>query len=366
MEVPLMDLKTQYLELRDELLKVVDDALTSMQLFLGPNVQALESEWAEYCGVPHAVGVGNGTEAICLALKALGIGPGDEVITVPWTFIATIEAICHTGAKPVVVDIDPQTYCMDPNCLEDAITPQTRAVVPVHIFGHSADIDAIRAVTLPHDVVIVEDAAQAHGATYKGRRTGSLGIAAAFSFYQTKNLGGYGEGGIVTTTCDEVYEKLTLLRNHGHLSKYEHAIIGYNARLDEIQAAMLRVKMKHLDAWNDRRRELSAMYTERLKDLPLVTPYEAPGVHHVYHLYCIRTKKRDELAAAFQEAHIGHSLHYKAPANTQPACKPYGLDQAKLPVTMALAQETIQLPMHPLLKESEIDYVCDVVRKVVG
>jgi dTDP-4-amino-4,6-dideoxygalactose transaminase len=361
-----MDLKTQYQDLREELLGAVDDALTSMQLFLGPNVQALEQEWAQYCGVTHAVGVGNGTEAIALALKALDIKPGDEVITVSWTFIATIEAIVHVGATPVVVDIDRRTYCMDPESLAAAITPRTRAVVPVHIFGHPADIDAIREITLPKDIFLVEDAAQAHGALYKGKRAGSLGIAATFSFYLTKNLGGYGEGGMVTTGCDWVAENLGLLRNHGHLSKYEHGIIGYNARLDEIQAAMLRVKMKYLEAWNGRRRELAAMYTERLKDLPVVTPYEAPWAHHVYHLYCIQTDMRDELAAAFQEAHIGHSLHYQAPPHTQPACKPYGLCDAHLPVTMELSKKTIQLPMHPLLREEEIDYVCDVVRKVVS
>lgn len=366
MEVPLMDLKTQYQDLREELLGAVDDALCSMQLFLGPNVQALEKEWAQYCGVSHAVGVGNGTEAIALALKALDIKPGDEVITVSWTFIATIEAIVHVGAKPVVVDIDPRTYCMDPASLAEAITPRTRAVIPVHIFGHPADIDAIREITLPRDIFLIEDAAQAHGALYKGQRVGSLGIAATFSFYLTKNLGGYGEGGMVTTGCDWVAEKLALLRNHGHLSKYEHGIIGYNARLDEIQAAMLRVKLKYLEAWNARRRELAALYTQRLADLPVVTPYEAPWAQHVYHLYCIQTDKRDELAAAFQEAHIGHSLHYQAPPHTQPACKPYGLGDANLPVTMELAKKTIQLPMHPLLREEEIDYVCDVIRKVVS
>lgn len=366
MDVPLMDLKTQYLMLRDELLAAVDDALTSMQLFLGPNVQDLEREWAEYCGAAEAVGVGNGTEAISLALRALDIGPGDEVITVSWTFIATLEAIAHVGATPVVVDIEPETYCIDPAALAEAIGPRTRAVIPVHVFGHPADIDAIREVTLPREVFIIEDAAQAHGALYKGARVGALGIAATFSFYLTKNLGGYGEGGIITTACEEVAQRLRLLRNHGHVSKYEHGIIGFNSRLDEIQAAMLRVKLRRLDEWNARRRELAAMYNERLADLPVVTPYEADWAEHVYHLYAVRTERRDELVGAFEEAGVGYSLHYQAPPHTQPACRPYGLADAHLPVTMRLAREVIQLPIHPLLTETEVDYVCDVVRKTLG
>ena len=366
MDVPLLDLKTQYAQLREDLLRAVDDALTSMQLFLGPNVQALESEWADYCGATHGIGVGNGTEAIAFALQALGIGPGDEVVTVSWTFFATLEAIVHVGATPVVVDIDPKTYCLDPARLADALTPRTRAVIPVHVFGHPADIDAIREVTAPRDVHIIEDAAQAHGARYKGRRVGSLGIGATFSYYLTKNLGGYGEAGMVTTSSEALNEQMRLVRNHGHVSKYEHALIGYNGRLDEIQAAMLRVKLPYLDEWNARRRALAAMYNERLRDLPVITPYEAPWAEHVYHLYTIRTDHRDELAAAFESAHIGHSLHYKAPPHTQPACSPFGLNDADLPVTMELAQQVIQLPMHPLLKEEEVDYVCDVIRGVVG
>ncbi len=360
-----MDLKAQYADLRDELLEAVDDALTSMQLFLGPNVNALEAEWADYCGADHAIGVGNGTEAIALALKALGIGPGDEVITVSWTFIATIEAIAHCGATPVVVDIDPQTYCMDPAKLAEALTPRTRAVIPVHVFGHPADMEAVTEAVGGREIAIVEDAAQAHGARYQGRRVGSLGRAATFSFYLTKNLGGYGEGGIVTTSCDQVADKLKLLRNHGHISKYEHDVIGYNGRLDEIQAAMLRIKLRYLDQWNTRRRELAGMYTARLAELPVVVPYEAPWAEHVYHLYTIRTPRREVLAEALSEAAIGHSLHYKAPPHTQPACRQFGLSEAHLPVTTELSAQVIQLPMHPLLKESEIDYVCDVIRRVV-
>ncbi len=365
-EVPLADLKTQYLDLRAELLEAVDCALTSMQLNLGPNLLALEDEWAQYCDAKYGIGVGNGTEAISLGLKALGVGPGDEVITVSWTFIATIEAIVHVGATPVVVDIDPDTYCMDPARVEAAITDKTRVVLPVHVFGHPADIDAIAEAIGPREIFILEDAAQSHGALYKGRRTGSLGTAATFSFYLTKNLGGYGEGGMVTTSSDDVADSLRLLRNHGHVSKYEHQVIGYNGRLDEIQAAMLRVKFRYLEEWNRRRRELAAMYNERLADLPVVTPCEAEWAQHVYHLYPIRTEKRDELAQALAEARIGHSLHYQAPPHTQQACAPYGLNEAHLPVTMDLAKKVIQLPMHTLLTEEQVDYVCDVVRKTVS
>ncbi|MDI9585645.1 MAG: DegT/DnrJ/EryC1/StrS family aminotransferase [Acidobacteriota bacterium] len=366
MEVPLTDLKAQYQILRADLLKAVDDALTSMQLTLGPNVQAFEREFAEYCQAPHAVGVGNGTEAIALALQAAGVGPGDEVITVSWTFIASIEAIVHAGATPVVVDIDRDTYTMDPESLAQAITPRTKAVIPVHVFGHPADMDAIRALAEPRGIAVIEDAAQAHGATYKGRKAGSLGDAATFSFYLTKNLGGYGEGGIVTTVSDEIFDRLTLLRNHGHRSKYEHEIVGYNGRLDELQAAMLRVKLPYLDQWNEARRACAAMYTERLADLPVEPPREADWAKHVYHLYTIRTEKRDALSEAFAEARIGHTLHYKVPPHTQPACAKYGLNDANLPVTAELSSRVIQLPMHPYLKEEEIDYVCDVIRKVVA
>lgn len=360
-----MDLKTQFQQLRPQLMQAVEEALSSMQLFLGPNVQALEHEWAQYCHAATALGVGNGTEALSLALQALGVGPGDEVVTVSWTFIASIEAIVHVGATPRVADIDPRTYCMDAASLEAAITPRTRAVVPVHVFGQPVDMDAILAVTRPRGIPVLEDAAQAHGARYNGRRAGSLGDAAAFSFYLTKNLGGYGEGGIITTNSETVADKLRLLRNHGHVSKYEHGVIGYNGRLDEIQAAMLRVKLPLLDSWNAARQKAAALYDEQLADLPVLTPAHVPGTEHVYHLYAIQTDRRDALAQAFDEERIGYSLHYQAPPHTQPACKPYGLNEADLPVTMELSRKVIQLPMHPLIREDEISYVCDVIRRVV-
>ncbi len=366
MEVPLMDLKTQYFDLRDDLLQAVDDALTSMQLNLGPNVQAFQEEFAQYCGSKYARGVGNGTEAIFFALEALGVGPGDEVITTAWTFFATIETIVHAGAAPVIVDINPDTYTLDPEEVADAITDKTRAVVPVHVFGHPADMDAILSITQPKGIAVIEDAAQAHGAKYKGKRVGSIGDAGTFSFYLTKNLGGYGEGGMITTSSDEVEDQIGLLRNHGHRSKYEHEIFGYNGRLDEIQAAMLRVKFRYLEEWNQTRRRLAAMYDERLADLPVETPYEAEWAEHVYHLYTIRTDRRDDLSAAFEEAQVGHSMHYRAPGHIQPACAPYNLASVELPVTTELAQRVIQLPMHPLLKEEEIDYVCDVIRKALA
>jgi dTDP-4-amino-4,6-dideoxygalactose transaminase len=309
--------------------------------------------------------VGNGTEALSLGLQALGVVPGDEVVTVSWTFIASIEAIVHAGATPRVVDIDPRTFAMDPASLEAAITARTRAIIPVHVFGHPVDMDAIRRITEPRGIAILEDAAQAHGARYKGRRVGSLGDAAAFSFYLTKNLGGYGEGGAVTSSSDAFADQLRLLRNHGHVSKYEHGLIGYNGRLDEIQAAMLRVKLPLLDSWNAARRHAAALYNERLADLPVVTPMEADWAEHVYHLYALQTERRDDLVRAFDEARIGYSLHYQAPPHTQPACRPYGLNEADLPVTMELSRKIIQLPIHPLIREDEIDYVCDVVRKTL-
>ena len=366
MQVPLMDLKIPYMMLREELLAAVDEALTSMQLFLGPNVQALEADWAKYCDATHAIGVGNGTEAISLALKAAGVKAGDEVVTVSWTFIATIEAIAHIGAIPVVADIDRNNYTLNPQSFAAAITPRTRAVVPVHVFGHPADMDAIREIASSREIVVIEDAAQSHGARYKGRRTGSLGHAATFSFYQTKNLGGYGEGGIVTTNCDWINDNMRLLRNHGHVSKYEHGIIGYNGRLDEIQAAMLRIKLRHLDEWNARRCEIAKLYTKCFASIDVETPLENDWAQTAWHLYTLRTPRRNELAQAFDEANIGYSLHYQRPAHTQPACAEFGLNKTNLPVTMELAQSVIQIPLYPHMTDDQINYVCEIVTKTLS
>ena len=361
MQVPLMDLKAEYTALRPQMTEAIDEALSSMQLFLGPNVQQLEDRWAELVGVEHAIGVGSGTDALIIALRAMGIGPGDEVITVGWTFIATIEAIILVGAQPVLVDIESDHYCLDPELLERAITPRTRAIIPVHAYGHPADMAAINSVAEEHDLQVIEDCAQAHLARYGGEAVGSLSDCGIFSFYMSKNLSGYGEGGIVTTSDDKLAEQIRLLRNHGYTSKYEHEIIGYNSRLDEIQAAILNVKLDKLEWGNQRRRELAAIYDEALAGLPITTPAVAPLAEHVYHLYTIRTPQRDALAAYLEEHDIGFATHYRTPAHLQPACRPYGLHLAELPVTERAADEVLQLPLHPYLSDEQIEYVAETV-----
>lgn len=365
-KIPLIDLKSQYQDMRLEINGAIATAIDSMQLFLGPNVQKLEADFADYCGTTEGIGVANGTEAISLALRALDIGRGDEVVTVSWSFIATIEAIVHVGATPVLVDIDPQTYCMDPKALANVINTRTRAVIPVHIFGHPCDMDAIREVCEPRRIQLVEDACQAHGARYKKQRVGSFGEAAAFSFYMSKNLAGYGDGGIITTSNTEVAQRLRSLRDHGQATRGTFSEIGFNSRLDEIQAAILNVKLKRLQKWTEARRRVADYYNEKLAGLDLVLPYEAPGCEHVYHLYTIRSAQRDKIAAALAAAEIGFATHYKVPPHTHPACTPLGLNILRLPATMQAAAEVIQLPMYPELSNEQIDYVCDVVRKAIS
>lgn len=365
MRIPLIDLKSQYQDMRLEINGAIANAIDSMQLFLGPNVQKLEADFAEYCGVTDAIGVANGTEAISLALRALDIGRGDEVITVSWTFIASIEAIVHVGATPILVDIDPKTLCMDPAALARAITPRTRAIIPVHIFGHPCDMDAIREVADPRRIHMVEDACQAHGAKYKKQPVGSFGDAAAFSFYMSKNLAGYGDGGIVTTSNGDVAARVRSLRDHGQATRGTFSEIGYNSRLDEIQAAILNVKFKRLQKWTEARRRLADYYSEKLAGLDLVLPYEAPGCEHVHHIYTIRTPRRDEIAAALQRAEIGFTTHYAKPPHTHPACAALGLNQTRLPVTMQAASEVIQLPMYPELSHDQVDAICKVVREAL-
>lgn len=365
MRIPLVDLKTQYQEIRPEINGAIASAIDSMQLFLGPNVQKLENDFAEYCGTTHAIGVANGTEALSLSMRALDIGRGDEVVTVSWSFIATIEAIVHVGATPVVVDIDPQTYCLAPQALAKAITSRTRAVIPVHIFGHPCNMDAIREITEPRRIHIIEDACQAHGAKWRHQRTGSFGDAGAFSFYMSKNLAGYGDGGIITTSDDDLARRLRSLRDHGQETRGTFNEIGFNSRLDEIQAAIINVKFKRLARWNEARRRHADYYNEQLADLDLILPYEVPEAEHVYHLYALRSKQRDRIAAALQAAEIGFATHYRQPPHTHPACNALGLNGVHLPVTMQCAEEVIQLPLYPELTESQIDEVCAVVRKAL-
>jgi dTDP-4-amino-4,6-dideoxygalactose transaminase len=361
-QIPLVDLKVTFEPLKGQIFKAWEEALGSMRLFLGPNVTAFEQEFAAYCGVKHAIGVSDGTNAVHLALRACGVGPGDEVITVSYTFIATTEAILLAGATPVFVDIDPLTCNMDINQVESRITPKTRAILPVHLYGQCADIDPLMEIANKHNLYVIEDACQAHGAEYKGHKAGSLGHIAAFSFYFTKNLGAYGEGGIVTTNYDALNKKVRLLRDHGSEKRYYHEFLGWNARLDELQAAVLRIKLPHLDEWNGQRRAAAAQYSKALEPLGLILPYEAPYNRHVYHLYVIRCPYRDSLRQFLTDHGVGTGIHYPVPNHLQNSFKEFGYTLGNLPVTEAISNEIISLPMYAGLTSDQVERVTWLVQ----
>jgi dTDP-4-amino-4,6-dideoxygalactose transaminase len=333
-----------------------------MQLFLGKNVQTFESDFAAYCGSKFAVGVGSGTDALHLALVACGVGPGDEVITVSHTFIATVEAIALTGARPVLVDIDPDTYNMDPAQVEKMINKRTKAIIPVHLYGHPADMAPILELARVNKLKVIEDACQAHGAEYDGHRTGSIGDAGCFSFYFTKNLGAYGESGMITTSDPDIAKRCRMLRDHGQDAKYVHAVFGVNSRLDEIQAAVLRVKLPHLDEWIEKRRSLASVYDATLPP-SMVKPKEMPWAKHVYHLYVVRTPNRDELRAWLETKGVSTGMHYPIPIHLQEAWRQYGGGRYSLPVTERITKEIISLPMYPELTAEEVRYISDCVQE---
>lgn len=359
--IPLVDLRAQYQPLKEEILTAIGNVLDGMELFLGKNIRGFEAEFAEYCGVRYAAGVGSGTEALHLALLACGIGPGDEVITVSHTFIATVEAICLTGAMPILVDIDPDTYTIDVSQIEDKITSQTKAIIPVHLYGQPADMDPILTIAEKYRLIVVEDACQAHGAEYKGKRTGSLGDVGCFSFYSSKNLGAYGEAGICVTNKLEIARRLRTLRDHGSEAKYYHSVMGVNARLDEIQAAILRVKLRRLDDWNEARRRNAHLYNELLKDSPVVTPNEAEYAKHVYHLYVIRTPRRDNLQTYLRERGIATGIHYPVPVHRQTAWRNANYRTEGLPITERYVGKILSLPMYPELDTEQIRYVAETI-----
>jgi dTDP-4-amino-4,6-dideoxygalactose transaminase len=360
--IPLVDLKKQYAPLKEEMLSRIADVLDGMHLFLGENVQKLGSEFAQVCQARHGIGVSDGTAALHLILRALGIGAGDEVITVSHTFIATAEAIALAGATPVFVDIDPATYLMDVAQVEAMITARTRALLPVHLYGQTVDMDPLRELASRYGLRVIEDACQAHGAEYKGRRAGGLGDVAAFSFYFSKNLGAYGEGGAITTNDDALAHKMRMIRDHGSERRYHHDLLGWNARLDEIQAAVLRVKLSHLIDWNAQRRAHAQRYSERLRGTPVTTPVEMPGNCHVYHLYVIRAPQRDALQAWLKEREIATGIHYPIPIHLQPAFRSLGYRAGDLPATEHAVGEILSLPMYAELSDSEIDYVAESIR----
>jgi dTDP-4-amino-4,6-dideoxygalactose transaminase len=363
MTIPLVNLRKQYAPLKDEILPGIEKVLEGMQLFLGENVQALEKEFAHFCGAEYGVGVSDGTAALQIILMAMNIGPGDEVITVSHTFIATAEAILLTGAKPVFVDIDPETYLMDVSQVEAAITPRTKAILPVHLYGQLVEMKPLMELAAKYHLRVIEDACQAHGAKSNGSKAGSLGDAAAFSFYYSKNLGAYGEGGFITTNDPELYNRVRMIRDHGSERRYYHDLVGMNARLDEIQAVVLRAKLPHLEKWNQLRLAHAHLYNQLLRGAPAATPVEREGNTHIYHLYVVRVPRRDELQAWLKERGIFTGIHYPVPNHLQPALKFLGYQEGDLPATEQAVKEIISLPMFAELTDEEIGTVVNSVKE---
>jgi len=369
MQVPMLDLTEQYSSLRSEVLEVLDKVMSSSQFILGPNVKKLETDVAEYSRVAHAIGCANGSDAIHIALQALGVGPGDEVITTPFTFFATGGAIVRAGAKPVYVDIDPITFNIDPAKIEEAITDKTKAIIPVHLYGQMADMERIAEIAKKHHLAVVEDAAQAIGAKHNGKTVGELGSAATYSFFPTKNLGAYGDGGMIVTNDDEAAENCRVIRVHGSKPKYYHHVLGYNSRLDELQAAVLNIKFPHLDKWSELRREKAQMYTSLLKEKVgdmVVTPIEKEGNYHVFHQYTIRVENRDELQQYLKDQGVQTMIYYPLPLHVQPVFKDLGYKEGDLPLAEKAANEALSLPMFPELKTEQQEYVVAKIAEFYG
>ena len=363
MKIQMVDLRTQYLDMKDEMDAKLAEVLYSCHFILGPNVEALEKEIAAYIGTKHAVAVASGTDALHLALVACGIKPGDEVITTPFTFIATAEAISYVGARPVFVDVDEKTFNMDADQVASKLTPRTKAILPVHLFGHPADMGDILEIANTHGLKVVEDCAQSFGAHYKFTRTGSFGDAGCFSFFPSKNLGCYGDGGMITTDNDSTAEGLRALRNHGSRKRYYHDTVGYNSRLDELQAGILRVKLGRIDRFNGLRRERANQYNEWLAILPDVAiPVEKPGYFHVYHQYTILTGQRDKIIAALSEKEIASAVYYPVPLHLQKSYRGLGYREGDFPVAEMLARKVLSLPMYPELQPGDVDFICETIR----
>ena len=362
-KVPFLDLGAQHTPLRTEFEEAIGEVIDSGAFAGGPIVTEFENEFAAFCGSRYAVGLGSGTEALWLALLAAGIGAGDEVITVSNTFIATAEAITYTGARPVFVDVDEHTYTMDPAQLEKALTSRTKALIPVHLFGQTADLDPILSFARENGLILIEDAAQAHGAEYKGRKAGSLGAAGCFSFYPGKNMGAFGEAGAVITDDESLQRKIRILRDHGQVRKYHHSMIGWNCRMDGIQAAVLRVKLRHHEHNNEQRRSHASRYNKSFSELEeIVRPKEANYGRHIYHIYAVRLQERDEVMRLLEENGIGCGIHYPVPIHLQEAYRELGYQKGAFPVSERTCAEFISLPMFPELTETQLDLVSDVLK----
>ena len=364
--IPFVDLKAQYNTIKGEIDKAIQNVLNTTSFIMGEELKKFEVEFARFCDLKYAIGVANGSDALILALRACGIGEGDEVITVPHTFISTAEAISNVGGKVVFVDIDPKTYTIDVSKIEEKINKKTKAIIPVHLYGQPADMDPIMMLAKKYNLKIIEDAAQAHGAEYKEKKVGSIGDVACFSFYPGKNLGAYGDAGIVITDNEEIAEKVKLLRNHGRITKkYEHQIEGYSSRLDNLQAAILRVKLRHLNKWNESRRRNAKKYNELLSNISgIITPYEADYAEHVYHLYVVRVEKkgREKLKEELKSKGIATGIHYPIPLHLQPAYKYLGYKEGDFPITENASQEILSLPMFAELTGVQIEEIVKIIK----
>jgi len=364
--IPLVDLKAQYRIIQSEVDVAIERVLTNTSFILGKEVSFFEEAFAAFCDVEYAVGTSSGTSALHLALLSCGVGPGDEVITTPHTFIATVEPIIHAGATPVFVDIDLDSYNLDPAGIESALTERTKAILPVHLYGRPADMDPILEIAGKHNLKVIEDAAQAHGAEYRGKRAGSIGDVACFSFYPGKNLGAYGDGGMVVTNNGEIAEKVRMLRNHGRKEKYEHEVIGYGYRLDALHAAILNVKLGRLEKWNRQRRENAGIYRELLDGLDLVLPTEPQYIKSVYHLFVVRTSRRDLLREHLRSQEIYAGIHYPIPLHLQPSLSYLGYTKGDFPNAEKAAEEVLSLPMYPELNQSQLEQVTQAIRGFIG
>jgi dTDP-4-amino-4,6-dideoxygalactose transaminase len=361
MNVPFMDLKLQYAAIRNDVLAAIGDVLDSAHFVLGTEVAAFENEFATFCGAQHGVAVNTGTSALHLALLAAGVGRGDEVITVPCTFVATVAAVLYTGATPVFVDVDPVTYTMDASKVEAVITPKTKALLPVHLYGNPADMDALISIARRHNLVVIEDAAQAHAAEYKGRPCGSIGDLGCFSFYPGKNLGAYGEGGLVTTNNPEYARTIRMLRDWGAEKKYEHVMKGFNYRMEAIQGAILRIKLRHLDQWTNARRAHASAYRSVLPKDTLTLPTEQADSRHVYHVYAVLTEQRREMMASLSAQGIQTGIHYPYPVHLLPGYSDLGYGPGDFPVSERIASRELSLPMFPEMTEAQIMAVAAAV-----
>ncbi|MCK4546903.1 MAG: DegT/DnrJ/EryC1/StrS family aminotransferase [Candidatus Eisenbacteria sp.] len=366
MQVPFLDLKSQYHQIKPEIDQAISEVIESARFVGGERVERFEQVFARFCGSSYALGMNSGTAALQLALLALGLKPGQEVILPANTFMATAEAVTHAGGNIALVDADPKTYTMDVSRIEEAINKNTWGIMPVHLYGHPADMDPILKIARKHGIRVVEDCAQSHGARYKGRRVGQFGDAAGFSFYPGKNLGAYGDGGLVTTDDQEALGQMKLLFNHGRNEKGEHEIEGFNERLDTLQAAILEVKLRHLDDWNAARRAHADHYRERLSGAHLVLPQVDDDVEHVYHLFVVRLENRDEVVARLKEKGIGVGIHYDRAVHTHKAYEYLGVSEGTHPVSEACAREVVSLPMYAELGDKQVDAVCDALIEVLG